>query len=71
MNETDTNRRVTMGMIDYIADCIDRFLTEQNLGSVDEDLPLGYTFSFPVLQSKVTKHRQYHLQYDTKGKPLD
>jgi hexokinase len=53
MDDTDTNRCVTMGMIDYIADCIDRFLTEQNLGSVDEDLPLGYTFSFPVLQSKV------------------
>ncbi|KAI8340093.1 hexokinase-domain-containing protein [Chlamydoabsidia padenii] len=42
-------------LCDYIADCIDRFLTEQNLETVEEDLPLGYTFSFPVLQSKINR----------------
>ncbi|CAO3585993.1 unnamed protein product [Absidia cylindrospora] len=42
-------------LCDYIADCIDTFLTEQNLSNVDEDLPLGYTFSFPVLQSKINR----------------
>ncbi|KAI8092660.1 hexokinase-domain-containing protein [Halteromyces radiatus] len=42
-------------LCDYIADCIDTFLTEQNLGNVDEDLALGFTFSFPVLQSKINR----------------
>lgn len=39
--------------IEYIADCIDKFLTEQGLENSEEHLPLGFTFSFPVLQSKV------------------
>lgn len=39
--------------LDYIADCVDEFLTEQNLVNEEMHLHLGYTFSFPVLQSKV------------------
>ncbi|KAI8343274.1 hypothetical protein BC941DRAFT_448093 [Chlamydoabsidia padenii] len=39
----------------YIADCIDWFLTEQNLENVEEDLPMGFTFSFPVLQTKINR----------------
>ncbi|CAO3595126.1 unnamed protein product [Absidia cylindrospora] len=42
-------------LCEYIADCIDTFLTEQNLENVDEDLALGFTFSFPVLQSKINR----------------
>jgi hexokinase len=40
--------------IDYIAECVDTFLTEQGLEDQETELNLGYTFSFPVLQSKVS-----------------
>lgn len=39
--------------LDYIAECVDTFLTEQGLEDQETELNLGYTFSFPVLQSKV------------------
>lgn len=39
--------------LDYIAECIDTFLTEQGLEDQETELNLGYTFSFPVLQTKV------------------
>ncbi|KAI8388163.1 hexokinase-domain-containing protein [Radiomyces spectabilis] len=42
-------------LCDYIADCIDTFLTEQGLEDQETELPLGYTFSFPVLQSKINR----------------
>lgn len=45
---------ICIDYLDYIADCIDAFLTEQNL--TDQNLDLGYTFSFPVLQTSVSKH---------------
>jgi hexokinase len=40
-------------LCDYIADCVDEFLTEQGLSNREQALHLGYTFSFPVFQSKV------------------
>ncbi|KAI8145141.1 hexokinase-domain-containing protein [Fennellomyces sp. T-0311] len=57
-------------LCDYIADCVDEFLTEEGLGDVDSDLHLGYTFSFPVLQSKATCTSQINrgiLKSWTKG----
>ncbi|CAO3609373.1 unnamed protein product [Cunninghamella blakesleeana] len=42
-------------LYDFIADCIDTFLTEQNLDNVETELPLGYTFSFPVNQTKINR----------------
>jgi hexokinase len=41
------------GFLDYIAECVDTFLTEQGLEDQETELNLGYTFSFPVLQTKV------------------
>lgn len=40
--------------LDYIAECVDTFLTEQGLEDQEVELNLGYTFSFPVLQSRVS-----------------
>ncbi|KAG0175435.1 glucokinase [Apophysomyces sp. BC1034] len=51
-------------LCDYIADCIDTFLTEQGLEDQEAELSLGYTFSFPVLQSKINRGR---LSTWTKG----
>ncbi|KAL0083978.1 hexokinase-domain-containing protein [Phycomyces blakesleeanus] len=42
-------------LCDYIAECIDTFLTEQGLEDKESELPLGYTFSFPVLQTKINR----------------
>ncbi|KAI8049792.1 hexokinase-domain-containing protein [Gilbertella persicaria] len=42
-------------LCDYIAECVDTFLTEQNLEDQETELNLGYTFSFPVLQSKINR----------------
>ncbi|KAG1110034.1 hypothetical protein G6F42_015461 [Rhizopus arrhizus] len=39
-------------LCDYIAECVDTFLTEQGLEDQEVELNLGYTFSFPVLQSR-------------------
>ncbi|KAI7850037.1 hexokinase-domain-containing protein [Circinella umbellata] len=42
-------------LCDYIADCVDEFLTEEGLSNSDSTLFLGYTFSFPVLQSRINR----------------
>jgi hexokinase len=42
-------------LCDYIAECVDTFLTEQGLEDQEVELNLGYTFSFPVLQSKINR----------------
>lgn len=52
---------IIFSFLDYIADCVDEFLTEQNLSDQETDLYLGYTFSFPVLQSKV-KYKSIQLE---------
>lgn len=44
--------------IDFIADCIDSFLTEHNMDYGQSDIHLGYTFSFPVYQSKINRGLQ-------------
>lgn len=59
-NETLENSELTwllfflFVIIDYIAECVDTFLTEQGLEDQEVELNLGYTFSFPVLQSRVS-----------------
>jgi hexokinase len=53
---------ICVDYLDYIADCIDAFLTEQNL--TDQHLDLGYTFSFPVLQTSINRGI---LKHWTKG----
>ncbi|KAI8884041.1 hypothetical protein K501DRAFT_285047 [Backusella circina FSU 941] len=42
-------------LCDYIAECVDTFLTEQGLEDQETELNLGYTFSFPVLQTKINR----------------
>ncbi|KAG1149544.1 hypothetical protein G6F37_000154 [Rhizopus arrhizus] len=42
-------------LCDYIAECVDTFLTEQNIQEQEIELHLGYTFSFPVLQSRINR----------------
>ncbi|KAI9480557.1 MAG: hexokinase-domain-containing protein [Benjaminiella poitrasii] len=42
-------------LCDYIAECVDTFLTEQGLENQEIELNLGYTFSFPVLQTKINR----------------
>ncbi|CAO3697294.1 hypothetical protein G6F70_006700 [Rhizopus microsporus] len=42
-------------LCDYIAECVDTFLTEQGLEDQEMELHLGYTFSFPVLQSRINR----------------
>ncbi|CAM0138125.1 hypothetical protein VKS41_001356 [Umbelopsis sp. WA50703] len=45
-------------LYNFIADCIDSFLTEHNMDYEKEDIHLGYTFSFPVYQSKINRGLQ-------------
>lgn len=42
-------------LCDFIADCVDSFLTEN--GTIDSNsiIQLGYTFSFPVLQTSINR----------------
>lgn len=45
-------------LCDFIADCVDSFITEH--GSLDdvndnEELQLGFTFSFPIFQTKINR----------------
>ncbi|KAI9272962.1 hexokinase-domain-containing protein [Phascolomyces articulosus] len=42
-------------LCDYIADCVDEFLIEEGLSNAETTLFLGYTFSFPVLQSRINR----------------
>lgn len=48
----------SLGSLDHIAEYIDSFLKEQKLTDTEDLLHLGYTFSFPVLQSEVSLLRQ-------------
>lgn len=41
-------------LCDFIADCVDSFLTEHGTDS-NETLQLGYTFSFPILQTAINR----------------
>lgn len=42
-------------LCDYIADCVDSFLTENGSDKYDSDLQLGFTFSFPVNQTAINR----------------
>lgn len=42
-------------LCDYIADCVDSFLTENGSDKLDNDLQLGFTFSFPVNQTAINR----------------
>lgn len=42
-------------LFDYIAECLAEFIKQQNLESEDEELVLGFTFSFPLKQSSLTR----------------
>ncbi|KAK3096061.1 hypothetical protein FSP39_022644 [Pinctada imbricata] len=59
-------QRIMLGtgtqLFDHIANCIGKFITEQNLQG--EKLPLGFTFSFPCKQEGLAKAR---LSKWTKG----
>ncbi|RUP45258.1 hexokinase-domain-containing protein [Jimgerdemannia flammicorona] len=46
---------VLVRSIDFIADSIDSFLAEHGLDAAEEAIPLGFTFSFPVYQSKINR----------------
>lgn len=49
-------------LFDHIADCMAKFMKEEKV--MDETLPLGFTFSFPLTQLGLTKGR---LERWTKG----
>lgn len=40
-------------LFDHIADCLAKFIKEEKI--MDERLPLGFTFSFPLMQMGLTK----------------
>ncbi|CEI87518.1 hypothetical protein RMCBS344292_01929 [Rhizopus microsporus] len=42
-------------LCDFIADCVDSFLTEHGTEDSQEIIQLGYTFSFPVLQTSINR----------------
>jgi hexokinase len=42
-------------LCDFIADCVDSFLTENGTSDSHEMVQLGYTFSFPVLQTSINR----------------
>ncbi|RUS26477.1 hexokinase-domain-containing protein [Jimgerdemannia flammicorona] len=42
-------------LFNFIADSIDSFLAEHGLDAAEEAIPLGFTFSFPVYQSKINR----------------
>lgn len=43
-------------LCDYIADCVDTFITEHgSLEDSDGELQLGFTFSFPVWQTEINR----------------
>ncbi|KAI8384512.1 hexokinase-domain-containing protein [Radiomyces spectabilis] len=51
-------------LCDFIADCVDNFVTENGSNNVDSNLQLGFTFSFPVLQTDINRGTLMHW---TKG----
>ncbi|KAI9492949.1 hexokinase-domain-containing protein [Zychaea mexicana] len=58
-------------LCDYIADSVDTFLTEHCTlpGEGEEKLQLGYTFSFPVLQTEINRGvlKQWTKGFSTKN----
>ncbi|KAG0747480.1 hypothetical protein G6F57_004511 [Rhizopus arrhizus] len=42
-------------LCDFVADCVDSFLTEHGTGDDNSVIHLGYTFSFPVLQTGINR----------------
>ncbi|KAG0181519.1 glucokinase [Apophysomyces sp. BC1034] len=42
-------------LCDFIADCVDNFITENGSDDLDTDLQLGFTFSFPVSQTDINR----------------
>jgi len=65
-NTFSVDKRIMVGsgeaLFDHIADCLASFLHERNLQ--EETLPLGFTFSFPLVQEGLTVGR---LAQWTKG----
>ncbi|KAI8059343.1 hexokinase-domain-containing protein [Gongronella butleri] len=51
-------------LCDFIADCVDNFISEHGSDHLEEALQLGFTFSFPVLQTDINRGS---LIYWTKG----
>ncbi|KAI8333944.1 hypothetical protein BC941DRAFT_462443 [Chlamydoabsidia padenii] len=51
-------------LCDYIADCVDNFISERGAEYMDDALQLGFTFSFPVLQTGINRGTLMHW---TKG----
>lgn len=39
-------------LFDHVADCLYKFMKEENL--LSETLPLGFTFGFPLIQKSLT-----------------
>ncbi|KAI8994717.1 hexokinase-domain-containing protein [Pilobolus umbonatus] len=42
-------------LCEFIAECVDSFLTEYGNDNSSGPIPLGYTFSFPILQTSVNR----------------
>ncbi|KAI9279775.1 hexokinase-domain-containing protein [Sporodiniella umbellata] len=42
-------------LCDFIGDCVDNFLTEHGTDIAGQTIQLGYTFSFPVLQTSINR----------------
>lgn len=51
-------------LCDFIADCVDNFISERGADHLEEALQLGFTFSFPVLQTDINRGTLMHW---TKG----
>jgi hexokinase len=51
-------------LCDFIADCVDNFITEYGSEHASEHLQLGFTFSFPVNQTEINRGTLMHW---TKG----
>ncbi|CAO3596751.1 unnamed protein product [Absidia cylindrospora] len=51
-------------LCDFIADCVDNFISESGADHLEEALQLGFTFSFPVLQTDINRGTLMHW---TKG----
>ncbi|KAG2231956.1 hexokinase-domain-containing protein [Thamnidium elegans] len=51
-------------LCDFIADCVDNFITEYGTHHISEKIQLGFTFSFPVNQTDINRGTLMHW---TKG----
>ncbi|KAI9346648.1 hexokinase-domain-containing protein [Pilaira anomala] len=51
-------------LCDFIADCVDNFITEYGTHHIQDKLQLGFTFSFPVNQTDINRGTLMHW---TKG----